>query len=89
MERINEDFVTRKTFTNQSMVDFIIREMKSYSQVHYVKTDVNGVQFYCEFMSLNNLGMENIIKALPMCKVRIVDGLLSFDLYNYGGTFEL
>lgn len=60
--------------------------MNYYSQVHYVTTDVVGVRFYCEWMSFNNDGIQDIKRELPFCKVRIVDGLLTFDLEFYGGT---
>ena len=74
---------------NQCLIDLIKREMSYYSQIHYVNTNVDGVQFYCEFMTLNNSGVQNIVRKLPFCKVRIVDGLLTFDLDFYGGTNSL
>lgn len=72
-------------FKNPSMVELIKREMKDYSQVHFVKCDLDCIFFYCSFLTFSNLGMKNILRALPLCKVRIIDGLLAFDLSNYGG----
>lgn len=86
MENFKKVVMTKRKVSNQSMVDLIIRHMSYFSQVHYVKTDVNGVQFYCEFMSLTNSGLQDVMRELPLCRVQITDGLLTFDLDAYGGT---
>lgn len=86
MENFNDVEMTRRQVTNQSMVDLIIRHMSYFSMVHYVKTDILGVRFFCENMSLSNSGLQDVMRDLPLCSVRIEDGLLTFDLDAYGGT---
>lgn len=75
--------------TNQCLIDLIKREMNYLSQVHYVTTDEFGVRYYCEWLTLDCSGIRDIMRQLPLCKVRIVDGLLTFDLGFYGGTDRL
>lgn len=74
---------------NQCLIDLIKREMHYLSQVHYVTTDEIGVRYYCEWLTLDCSGIHDIMRKLPFCKVRIVDGLLTFDLDFYGGTDRL
>lgn len=63
--------------------------MSYNSQVHYVTTDVLGVRFYCEWMSYDSNFIQDIKRQLPFCEVRIVDGLLTFNLDFYGGTYQV
>lgn len=65
------------------IIDYIKREMRDYSQVHYVDTEDNCVRFRCNFCRISCMGIQNIVAKFPLIDIYICDGILCFDYTSY------